>query len=133
MVRVAGFEPAAYRLGGGRSIQLSYTRESSTRVSLAEGYVLRPPALPRRDLLCSRCLCHGAVTASGFVELDHRFAEVSLARAEVCVGRADARMVEWFVHVVQRCRRDDSGGAAASNVGSSSGANRCPPLDLLTL
>ena len=26
MARVAGVEPAAYRLGGGRSIQLSYTR-----------------------------------------------------------------------------------------------------------
>lgn len=26
VVRVAGLEPAAYRLGGGRSIRLSYTR-----------------------------------------------------------------------------------------------------------
>ena len=28
LARVAGFEPATYRLGGGCSIQLSYTRTS---------------------------------------------------------------------------------------------------------
>ncbi len=36
MVRVPGFEPGAYRLGGGRSIQLSYTRVQRTPGSLAE-------------------------------------------------------------------------------------------------
>ncbi len=29
MARVAGVEPAAYRLGGDRSIQLSYTRTNA--------------------------------------------------------------------------------------------------------
>ena len=32
MVRVPGFEPGAYRLGGGRSIQLSYTRKWGQRL-----------------------------------------------------------------------------------------------------
>jgi hypothetical protein len=32
MARVAGVEPAAYRLGGDRSIQLSYTRTTARAI-----------------------------------------------------------------------------------------------------
>ena len=96
-----GFEPGAYRLGGGRSILLSYTRrfvEDSVyqrfRVGVF-GFVGHRPALDL-GVVCTLCAKHSRIQAS------HRILEVHPPRVQIRIGRADRRMPEQLFHVMQR-------------------------------
>lgn len=61
MVRPAGIEPAAYSLGGCRSIQLSYERVKAVvgcKYTAVKGFLMLGIELSGNGSMSSECHCH---------------------------------------------------------------------------